>query len=205
MSDEVIKLPSRNVTIAGAFNPAIFHPEWVRAHLLERAGSIDLLFPVPGGTPLLRAGDLYLSVGQQRLVLHGPLVMAGEAAARILHTLPHTPLQGAGINVQFQGCCDRRSFGPWRLESGSEQTRELLVAQPAGQTFSQIARRDDGVQLTLKLTWPSESDDVLLDLNYHLDATSPHEKRALQLADHVKHAARFEQDAERIRQRLLLG
>jgi hypothetical protein len=205
MSDEVVKLPSRNVTIVGSFNPAIFHPEWVRAHLVEPEGSIDLLFPAPGGAPLLRAGDLYLSVGHQRLVVYGPLVAAADVAARILHTLPHTPLQAAGINLQFQGRCERRAFGPWHLESDAERTRELLMAQPAGQTFTQLSRRDDGVQLTLKLTWPSEHDDVLLDLNYHLDGTASQEKRALQLAEHVKHAPTFEQDAERIGRVLLLG
>jgi hypothetical protein len=202
---ELVKLPAQNVTVVGAFNPAIFQPEWVRAHLPGFDGQIDLFVGAQlSAPPLLRSGGLYLLVTSERLVIYGPPAQAGVVAERILTTLHHTPLRAAGANFEFRGQRQPASCAPWAISSDSEAVRRLMGGAPSGITFSQIARREDGVQVTVKLAWPTEQPDVVLELNYQREALSGAE-RAKELAAHVTQAAEFERDADRIRTEILHG
>jgi hypothetical protein len=206
MPDDVsLELPRQNVTVVGAFNPAILQPTWIRRWVPEAEQEIETLTPVGGGPPLYRAGDLYWVVTTDRLVVHGAPGRIGRFAASVLRTLAHTPLRAAGFNFSFNGRADRERCGPWSVSAGGD-VRGLLRGSPADFSFSQVIRREDGVRLTAKLLWPSSEPDVVLDLNYHRDAESPQgEKRAEELSSHVERAAEFESDAGRIREALIHG
>src|SRR5262245_54428842 len=113
---QLIKLPAQNVTVVGAFNPAIFQPAWVRANLPGFDGQIDVfLTPPPHEPPLLRSGTLCLLVSSERLVLYGEPNRIGKVAGAILETLPHTPMRAAGLNFGFEGQRDPSTCAPWTI------------------------------------------------------------------------------------------
>jgi hypothetical protein len=176
----------------------------VRRHLPGLEGPPDFLLSGPFAAPLLRAGDVFLLVTHERLVVYGQPARIGRIAGTVISTLPHTPLRAAGVNFSFEGRRGPAGCGPWSISAENQGVRRLLDGEPQGLTFSHVARRDDGVQVTLKLYWPSDAPDLLLELNYHRDALAgPAEERAKELAEHVERATEFEGDAHRIREELL--
>jgi len=200
------ELPRQNVTIVGSFNPAIFHPSWVREHVPQIRDEIQTLMPAEGGPPLCHADELYWTVTPERLVAYGPPRQTGGVVATILTTLCHTPLRAAGVNFLFKGKAPRERCGPWRIAVSVEDTSALLRGSPGELALSQAVQREDGVRVTLKLVWPSEEPEVVLDLNYHLAAReSRNEARAKELAAHAERASEFAADAERISRELLHG
>ena len=100
------ELPRQNVTVVGAFNPAVLSPSWVKRFVPAVTDEISTLIPIEGGPPLFQAGPLYWVVTSERLIVHGPISQAGAMAASIVRTLCHTPLRAAGINFQFQASVD---------------------------------------------------------------------------------------------------
>jgi hypothetical protein len=204
---ELIELPAQNVTVVGAFNPAIFQPGWVRDHVPGLAGPLEFLVSGPAfAAPLLRAGDVYLLITSERLVVYGPPTRAGRIAGALVATLPHTPLRASGVNFSFGGRREPTGCGPWRISVESAGARHILGGDPQAIAFSHTARRDDGVAVTLKLSWPSSEPDLLLELNYHRDALARlTEDRAKELAEHAERAVEFEADAPRIREAIFGG
>ncbi len=201
-----IELPPQNVTIVGAFNPAILEPTWVKRWVHEVREEIEVFSPLGGGPALHKAGTLYWIATPERLVVYGPIGRAGLVASQILNTLSHTPLRAAGVNFTYPGRSDRRHCGPWRISDGSESVQQLTRGSAAEFSFSQVALRDDGVKLTVKVLWPTAEADALLEINYHRDGREPTgDARAKELAQHLERAAEFERDAERIRSEVLNG
>lgn len=191
-------LPRQNVAVVGAFNPAIFQPEWTRRFVPEVAEDIETLMPIGGGPLLYQAGELLWSVTSERLVVHGPSARIGRFAAAVLRTLSHTPLRAAGVNFLRSGPFDRSRCGPWSL-AAREDVAAWFAGDPSDFSIAQVIRRGDGVRLTVKLTWPSSEPEAILDLNYHREAEAPQgDKRAEELATHVERSTEFEADAERM-------
>lgn len=200
------ELPRQNVTVVGAFNPAIIQPNWVRRFVPVLDGELSTFLDAAGGLPLHQAGSLYWQVTPEKLVVYGPISQAGAAAAQILVRLPHTPLRASGVNFLFQETAERPRCGPWRLETEPEEVGRLLAGSVGEFSFSQVVEREDEVRLTLRLRWISEEPDALLDLNYHREGRAPlGEERSKELAAHAERAAEFEIDAQRIRGEILRG
>lgn len=200
------ELPPQNVTVVGAFNPAIIQPDWFKRFVPAVADEISTLVPIGGGPMLFQSGLLYWAVTTERLIVYGPISQAGAIASSILRTLCHTPLRAAGVNFQFQGRADRARCGPWRLAADAAAVQDLLSGSTGEFSVSQTVHREDAVRLTLKLLWPSAEPDALLDLNYHREGRAPiGEERAKELADHVERSPEFEADAHRIREEVLGG
>ena len=90
-------LPRQNITILGAFNPAIFQPQWVQRFVPEVAENIETLMPVGGGPLLYQAGELLSGPSRPSdwwsMVRRS--VLDGRFAASVLRTLSHTPLRAA--------------------------------------------------------------------------------------------------------------
>lgn len=102
------------VVLVGAFNPAILSPQWVSVHGLGRDPAhefqVEMLAPI-GGTGQASArfafdGFCY-SVGFKNFTLHADFNNVAqstrgiEVAANILSRLPHTPINGLGVNFSF--------------------------------------------------------------------------------------------------------
>ncbi len=196
MSDAIaVKLPNQNVTVVGAFNPAIFDPAWVRRHIPSVGDQISVGFNPSGGPLISRAGELCWIVASDRLVVYGPVDRAGRMVAEILDILPHTPLRACGVNFLFVGRSDRPS---------EVRIRDSLRGTLDEFAVSRVALREDGIRVTAKVLWPSEEPEALLDLNYHLEATGPQSlERAKQLVAHASRASEFDLDAKRIFRELL--
>jgi hypothetical protein len=99
------------LVITGLWNPAIFQPPWVAVTLLNVPPGADInfveVFEAPGKVTHY-FGDIGIGVPPGRLELFAN-VRADEKwtelenlALKILATLPHTPIQGLGINFRFE-------------------------------------------------------------------------------------------------------
>jgi hypothetical protein len=100
-----------NVVIAGAWNRAIFTPEWVKANVfkLEDKDAINVEVPLNVLAPYrVRHEDIGITVGNGTLIVdaisgqYPVLDKARECAGRIICELPKTPLTAIGFNVRYQ-------------------------------------------------------------------------------------------------------
>ena len=192
-----LPLPDQNITIIGSFNPTILSPEWVMKHVLGlRAGetrNVEMFGATTGGPNVYRIGEVYWVAERGRLRVFGPLEEAGPFGANILQSLPHTPVSAAGINLREFIDADLSKIGPFAVEVDRDGTRDLLGGVPQEVSFAHRRMRDDGVNLMLRITVAESDTRAMLDLNYHLSATS-----AEQLAQHINRSGEFAVDARRI-------
>lgn len=100
------------VVLVGSFNPSILSPQWVAVHGLgyppEKEFQVEMLAAIGGANQQRFSFEgLSYSAAYRRLTFHlDPHDVAGserqiEVAAKILHELPHTPLNGVGLNFAF--------------------------------------------------------------------------------------------------------
>lgn len=106
-----LNLRRPTLVITGLWNPHIFQPPWVAATLLNVPSGNDVVFVEVVEPPAKVAhyyGDVGISVPPGRLEL---LTNVGGSegwkelenlAAKIVDTLPHTPIQALGINFRFE-------------------------------------------------------------------------------------------------------
>ena len=205
---EQLSLPPTNVTVTGAFNPAIIRPDWLRLNVFKDTQLIDVLLTsgAPGGSLFYRRQDLGLVwySDRERLVVWGPIVKASKVACDILNMLKETPLTAAGINFQKAGVI----LGPkeWlaQLESARERAHKLLNGPSVGSSFMLRSRRSDGV-LVMSTIREIDLPMAAVDLNYHVDAVGADDPaKSAMICAHIARAAEFEQDAARI-QREVFG
>ena len=106
-----LNLRRPTLVITGLWNPAIFQPAWVAVTLLNVPSGAEINFveviEAPGKVTHY-FGDIGICVPPGRLELFVN-VRADEKwtelenlALKILATLPHTPIQGFGINFRFE-------------------------------------------------------------------------------------------------------
>jgi hypothetical protein len=198
-----IELPPENVTILGAFNPSILRSPWASEYALDKGDEVDFFLGEENG-PILnrvrRDGDtFYWLCSRERLVAYGPPQYTGGFVSRVLQALPHTPVRAAGVNLRLDvpGKLPG-ALGPWSLTIDRERAAALLGGESLGVGWTHVCRRADGVQLTLRASSSMER-NVVLDFNYHLDATGPEARvQTGSLAKHVTRAEEFHADARRL-------
>jgi hypothetical protein len=105
-----LRLPT--VVIPGAWNPAIFSPEWIgRFVFYKKPGDLVPFFQVVFSTPPARAVMYYdvfgISPSSERVDIYANSLIRGDIedieskCVKILNLLPHTPISALGINFQF--------------------------------------------------------------------------------------------------------
>lgn len=96
-----------SIVMAGAWNQAIFSPEWVGEHLLDGSVSIELVFgPLGFMTQFVGPGVRLVVLPHQVQILcttfeDAAAQLAEEVARRLLERLPETPVTAFGINWGF--------------------------------------------------------------------------------------------------------
>lgn len=199
-----IDLPDQNITVKGAFNPAILRPPWVSRNLPAVGKDVEALLGMEG--PLFyRGGGITWSATRESLVVYGDPDRIGSFVSELLKVLPHTPLTAAGFNIRFRRPCARPgSVGPWRIESDVSIER-LLRGRDTEAWLARVVERGDKVRLTTKAAWRTHArTSVVFDFNYHLNASSALETdRARELGSHAARAPEFAKDASRIVEELI--
>jgi hypothetical protein len=175
MSNVVLDTKDATVVVIGAFNPAIFNPGWVahNVHGIPDGQEVEVMevHVQTGPTALLRLNfingvafhvlpsrmDVYTSGGSidnfKRLE---------EAVAKIFEILPHTPVQGLGLNFKWtdsdpdEACSDF-----FQTPEGIEKKYVLNVRQSMFQ-----AQLDDCV---LNFTRTLSNGAAVFRFNYHQD------------------------------------
>lgn len=105
-----LNLRRPTLVLTGYWNPAIFQPPWVAVTLLgvPPGKEVNFVEVVEAGKVAHYFGDIGICVPPGRLELYSNVASdqkweeIEQFAIKVLETLPHTPLQGLGINFQFQ-------------------------------------------------------------------------------------------------------
>jgi hypothetical protein len=98
------------LVITGLWNPAIFQPPWLAATIFKVPSGepINFFEVVEPGKVTHYFGELGISVPPARLELsvntrsEAKWAELEDLALKLLETLPHTPIQGLGINFRFE-------------------------------------------------------------------------------------------------------
>lgn len=160
-----------SVVVVGAWNTAIFSPDWIKNHL-TRAPHIGIEFAVNAPTLPLRLAfdDIFLLVSPDRLAITPQqvrddlLAKTQEVATLILDALPHTPVAALGINFRF-----REPQPAGRLLETFVLTDRGHLADAGAVVRATSIRRglsvnDDFVNLTLEL---KPGGEVTAEFNFH--------------------------------------
>ncbi|MFI5957741.1 hypothetical protein [Cryptosporangium sp. NPDC051539] len=182
MASPTIALDVASVVIKGAFNPAIFSPQWFIAN--------DLLGPDEGADPVLDAitpqfavfsiGWLKFQAVPDTLQIQTESLddteQLRDLAIAILRTLPHTPLSALGINrnLHFDAGSRKRQNRIGDLLAPKKVWSSVLV-HPAMLSTSIIGARRDGafggsVTVTVEPA-PRMESGVHVSTNDHYDLT----------------------------------
>lgn len=123
-----------NVIVVGAWNPAIFSPEWAKEHLAQdKTLDVILAIPMPltSRPPRLTVEGVNLYPSEAALMVD--CVEYNDAAIdacaskfqKVAELLPHTPVNAVGINFRFWGDLD-----------DSEELANLFTFSDAGKIDS---------------------------------------------------------------------
>lgn len=105
-----------NVIVVGAWNPAIFSPEWAKEHLAQDK-MLDVILAIPmmplaNMPPRLTVEGVNLYPSETALMLdcaeynNASIEMCASKFQKVANLLPHTPVNAVGINFRFLGDLD---------------------------------------------------------------------------------------------------
>ncbi len=167
-----------SVVLVGAWNLAIFSPEWVGGRLFPDEAELQFGFGTGAGVGAAmhyRTSKLRLTASAGRLEIK-PLheddecfATAGEAARDIVRLLPETPLVGCGVNVGF----DTHDIDVLR-DSGQIADEKLLVAAGVSivETRTDRTITFDGVTFSFSVHRGPDPGVLKIDFNYHCSVSN---------------------------------
>lgn len=168
------RLPT--IVIAGAFNPHIFTPQWIA----------NVLFQIPEGdevngvmvsdliAQMVRPyiGNVGVQAEEHRLSV---FVDSSETAdwqiaealiARLCEALPHTPVQGLGINFRFFD----DDFDPDIATKLQQQDKPQLIGEVVEMSATTAIKLSETTHLNLSRT--INENNFLVNCNFHSDRFS---------------------------------
>lgn len=165
-----------NIVIVGAWNPAIFSPEWSKQNLADKQEQ-DVLLAIPMhivmGTPRLTVDNTNIYPSPQSLTLdctqYNEEGIGGcvSKLKKIAELLPHTPVSAVGVNFRFIGVpaeTDRIA----ELFSFSDAAR--IDAETYKLSATQIRRTYMlSTANYLNLSIDSIADQLRIEFNFHSD------------------------------------
>ena len=138
-----------NVVLVGAFNPAIFHPEWYLRHELIQEGSPEASQVVSPQVSQIQIDGVTVTCLPERLTFEtgDPIAFSRvqDLAIGTLRLLPHTPVTAIGINRRIHwGLNDEAHWhkighalapkdGVWNGLLENPGMRSLRIQSPSGQ------------------------------------------------------------------------
>jgi hypothetical protein len=186
-----VDLSRCSIVFLGAWNQAIFQPDWVSKRVLEgKAPGLEVLFGDAGLLMRFETATASLLVGGTQVMLSphaldDATLLATEAiAATLLQLLPETPVRAFGINFGYWLDAKGRSADELeRLDQGRGGTAEWPRVNRIHRVGT-VDRADGAVlNITLGRLGPSA---LGLDLNEHHPCPSGKAEGALvQLKDRV--------------------
>ncbi|MGN7105152.1 hypothetical protein ACTHR6_26295 [Ralstonia holmesii] len=176
-----------NLIAIGAWNPAIFSPQWTKSHLVadpaqEVVMAIPMAFPGGGGAPpRLTLGNVNLYPSAATLILDcvqfddESLRAVGQTFGTVCDLLPHTPITAIGANFRYTGkIADEPQLAELFLFSDSRRI-DADKYRSTGALIRRSYRLEDGG--ILNLVEESVGTDVRVEFNFHFDVTSAAEAK----------------------------
>jgi hypothetical protein len=180
-----LSLDKLNIVLVGAFNPAILTPKWIAQNALgygpDQAFQVEFVAPVTGfgGVPTFTFDGIAYSPSFQSVTFHLANSNTMEARQRVLSVvvsilskLPHTPVQGVGLNFGFTVPNPTA-----QLQALAKAHDELSEALSNGESDGEIVARSwsntvtwKGALVTMQLLASGPS--VSIDANFHYNASS---------------------------------
>lgn len=184
-----------NVIVVGAWNPAIFAPEWAKEYLADdKTREVVLAIPFPPGNlpPRLTVDNINLYPSTEALMVD--CVEYNDAAIdrctrkfqQLAELLPHTPVNAIGINFRFSG----------DLED-SDMLSSLFTFSDAGMIDSTRYRLSGAIikrgfrladSTILNLSLDNSSDNLRVEFNFHTDVQRMSEIAAKTSAEQIRAA-----------------
>lgn len=159
-----------NIVVVGAWNVAIFNPQWLGKHIFQsKEVQIQFALQVGQGSPRFLADQIVVTPSRGR-VLFSPTVLEDaallkieQAATRTLELLTHTPVNAVGINFSFKqaevGADLNRLFE--NGDSGRLADAGVIVA---GRSFTrQLMLESQQINLTIAI----EQTGIQFDFNFN--------------------------------------
>jgi hypothetical protein len=160
------------VVIAGAWNPAIFSPDWIGRYVLGRQlGDVlpvlNVIFANPPGRSAVYYETFGILASNERVDFYTQSIeeqdikSIEEKCIKILQLLPHTPVSAVGINFLFsQDNIDDEIIDKFKTKEGLNEYRTILNENlTTGMQF-----KDD---LVLNLSRHYGIDWATFNFNYH--------------------------------------
>ena len=171
--------PVRNghsIAILGAWNPRIFNPPWVAANLAIGNEVAIAIAPADPSLPMrLQFDGVFLHAGSERILLtpvqlNDPtLERMQQVAIKLLEKLPHTPISGVGVNVQYL----EKSPDGQLLAAFSHGDNDALADAGAKISASSLRRALTYKSHAVNLILEQRKDGaVTIEFNFHKDAKS---------------------------------
>ena len=167
-----------NVTVVGAWNPAILTPDGVSLLLFKNEPGTSVNVEVSLGAiglPRVRHKGLLVVPSPGSLLVvpevptAGRLVEASKVAETAMTALPATPVTAAGVNIRF-----RFKEAPNSLLEASRSTADDRISEGGweiqSRVFTRTLRWKESV-VNVRVTVNSLSGGATLEFNFHLENT----------------------------------
>ena len=165
------------LVLLGAWNPAVFSPQWAAAHLYGIQDgaeiSLDISYIQPNNKTVAYIHDVGYYVDNTRFEIYANSFSndlfgrVGELAQRLLEKLPHTPLGDFGINFHFNENDPSNDLIDKLTSNDQLESRFRILAQE----FTAKILYKEKCQLNFKRIVGDKS--VVFDFNYHHPVQSP--------------------------------
>lgn len=166
----LIDLRRPTIVIAGAFNPAIFTPEWIAAVLFQIPEGTDVegTFVIDGSNQVARPyiSGIGIAVEAGRLTIATDSLAEADLASiesivrRVAEVLPHTPANGIGVNFH----ASTSDFTAKIADMVTPAEDMTTVGQLIQNELKSSVKCD---QFVLNITRSITQDQLILDFNYH--------------------------------------
>lgn len=169
-------LRNPTIVIAGAFNPFIFSPQWIANVLYEIPEGQEvngmMITDVVAQTTRPYLNDIAILADIERLSLFidiwddEHLNLAESLVKRVCAALPHTPVQGMGINFRFS----QADFDANIADLIEQNDVPSQLGAVTERTNMSTIEMGNGTRLNLRRTLNENEFDVRF--NYHADFTN---------------------------------
>ncbi len=162
------------VVLLGAWNPAIFTPEWIAHFLFEYKDgdnvTIGMIQEVASGEHIIFIDNIGISASTNRLKFfvweENDIEKLPSVITKLYETLPHTPLGDFGVNYKFTVESPNISIVE-SLETSEFLDMEFAILRQEIKT--QLGRDESSV---INLQRIFDGNDFELDLNFHFSVTN---------------------------------
>lgn len=179
-----------SIVIVGGWNTRILTPPWLGKNIFKK-DELEIRFPIDPALPMkVTDGKNYtIDISTTRLVFQPTVIneqklaLMSDGVINVLKILPHTPITAAGVNFGFKEINPDESLGNLfnnihltniiNIEK-IDNLNELVI------TYKFILSNDfENRVLQLRISKKAESNEVILNFNFHKDISSADEARTI--------------------------